>query len=45
MLGAIVDGILPINDDTRDLLKDVLAILSSKVDIFFIHFPTVMTGF
>lgn len=31
VLGGVVDGILPINSDTTDILKDVLTILSCKV--------------
>ncbi|XP_053384703.1 condensin-2 complex subunit D3-like [Mercenaria mercenaria] len=30
VLGGIVDGILPVNKDTSDILKDALAILSCK---------------
>ncbi|WAR03163.1 CNDD3-like protein [Mya arenaria] len=30
VLGGVVDNLLPINDDSRDLIKDTLAILSSK---------------
>ncbi|KAL4224772.1 Condensin-2 complex subunit D3 [Mactra antiquata] len=30
ILGGVVDGILPVNTDTTDILKDALTILSSK---------------
>ena len=31
MLAAVVDNLLPMNDDTKDILTDVLAVLNSKV--------------
>ena len=31
VLGAVVDGILPYDQDSSELLQDALAILSSKV--------------
>jgi len=31
VLGGVVDNILPINEDTADIVKDTLAILSCKV--------------
>jgi len=31
VLGGVVDNVLPINEDTADIVKDTLAILSCKV--------------
>ena len=31
VLAAVVDNLLPMNDDTKDILTDVLAVLNSKV--------------
>ena len=32
-----MDGLIPLNDDSSPILKDALAILSSKVGITFLH--------
>ena len=37
ILGAVVDGIIPLNDNSSPVLKDALAILSSKVSTVFIR--------
>ena len=34
ILGAIVDGIMPFDESSQDLLRDALSILSSKVSEF-----------